>query len=157
MLSTFRARRSALVMAAIGSLAVVGCDDDPVEPEPEPEFERVEFTLTAGATTRVVTVSTTGAQTGTANFPAGTASVSLAARFLKADNSVDPLVTAADFELRQGTGGSTGVTFTLATGQSFSGTVSGLTNGTRTVMIQLFHKIEGHEDFEQPLTIVVGP
>ncbi|MGQ0712186.1 MAG: hypothetical protein ACT4PJ_00490 [Gemmatimonadaceae bacterium] len=156
MLSTFRSRRSALVMAVIGSL-VVGCDEDPVQPEPEPEFERVEFTLTAGATTRVVTVNTTGTQTGTANFPAGTTSVSLAARFLKADNSVDVLVTPADFELRQGTGGSAGVTFALATGQSFSGTVSGLTNGTRTVMMQLFHKVEGHEDFQQPLTIVVGP
>lgn len=161
MLSTLRTRRSllAILVAATTTLAA-GCDDDPAEPvEPEPEVDRVEFTLTTPATTRTVTVNTAGVQAGTNTFPAGTTTVTLSARFLKADGTVETLVTAAEFELRQGPTGSTqGVTFRLATGQSFSGTVDGLTNITNnTVMIQLWHKAEGHEDFEQPLRIAVGP
>jgi hypothetical protein len=131
-------------------------DDDPVEPPDEPTFNRVEFTLTSGGTTRVDTVTTTGTQTGNRNFPAGTTTVTVSARFLNPDGSVDPVVTAADFELRQGTGGSAGVTFTLTPGQSFQGTISGLTNGTRSVMLQVFHKSEMHEEFEQLLTLQIG-
>jgi hypothetical protein len=160
MLATLSPRRSLLMVALVaGSALFAACDDDdPVEPEPEPTFNRVEFTLTAGATTRVDTVTTTGAQTGNRAFPAGTTTVTISnTRFLRADGTVDPVVTAAVFELRQGTGGTAGVTFTRTAGQSFQGTIAGLTDGTRSVMIELLHIAEGHEDFAQLLTLQIGP
>ena len=158
MLATQSPRRSVLMAAVIASSALfAACDDDPVEPEPEPTFNRVEFTLTSGNTTRVDTVNTSGAQNGNNTFPPGTTTVTVAGvRFLRPDNTVDPAVTAADFELRHSaTGTSTGVTFALATGQSFQGTISGLTTGTRTIRMLLWHKAEGHEDFSQILTLVI--
>src|SRR5688572_13317667 len=127
MFATRSLRRSLFMLALIASPALfVACDDDdPVEPDPEPTFNRVEFTLTGGGQTRVDTVTTTGVQTGNRTFPAGTTTVAITnTRFLRADGTVDPVVTAADFELRGGTGGSTGVAFALATGQSFQGTIS---------------------------------
>jgi hypothetical protein len=161
MLSMPNTRRLALTFLFAGATALIaGCDDDPAEPEPEPTFNRVEFALASTTTTDTdtVTVSTTGTQTGTADFPAGTTTVTITrARFLRADGTEDPVVTAADFELRGTTGGSTGVTFSLATGQSFQGTIQGLTNGARTIMMQLWHKAEGHEDFAQLLRLQIGP
>jgi hypothetical protein len=161
MLATRSPRRSLLMVALVaGSALFAGCDDDPVEPPPEeePTFNRVEFTLTAGGTTRVDTVTTTGAQNGNRTFPAGTTTVMITnTRFLRADGTVDPVVTTADFELRQGTGGTAGVTFTRTAGQSFQGTIAGLTDGTRSVMIELLHKEEGHADFAQLLTLQIGP
>lgn len=155
MLST---RRSlvAIALAATSALAA-GCDDDPAEPEPEPEFNRVEYTLTSGATTRVDTVTTTGTQTGNRTFPAGTTTVTITnTRFLKADGTVDLFVTPAAFELRHSTGGTAGVTFTLTPGESFKGTIAGLTGpGERSIMMQLWHKAEGHEDFAQPLRLTI--
>jgi hypothetical protein len=145
-----------LALVASSTLFAACDDDDPVEPDPEPTFTRAEFILVGGGDSDTIFVSTTGVQTGTATFPAGTTSVTVTARFLRADNSVDPVVTAADFELRQGTGGSAGVTFTLAAGQSFQGTIAGLTNGTRSIMMQLWHKADQHEDFEQLLTLTIG-
>ena len=160
MLATLSPRRSLLMVALVASSALfAGCDDDdPVEPpSDEPTFNRVEFTLTAGGTTRVDTVTTTGTQTGNRNFPAGTTTVTITnTRFLKADGTVDPVVTAANFELRQGAGGTAGVTFNLTAGQSFQGTIGGLTNGARTVMIQLWHKADQHADFQQLLTLQIG-
>ena len=157
MLSSLTLRRPVLALTLVATAFLgAACDDDPVEPEPEPTFDRVEFTLTSGATTRVDTVNTSGTQTGNRNFPAGTTTVNLTARFLRPDGTVDPVVTAAAFELRRGTGGSQGVTFTRTAGQSFQGTISGLTTGTRSVPIQLFHLEEGHEDFEQLLTLQIG-
>lgn len=159
MLATLSPRRSLLMAALVASSALLaGCDDDPAEPvEPEPEFNRVEFTLTSGGTTRVDTVTTTGTQTGNRMFPTGTTTVSVTnTRFLKADGTVDPVVTAADFELRGSTDGtSAGVTFALTQGESFRGTIAGLTAGTRTIRMLLFHKVEGHEDFSQILTLVI--
>ena len=158
MLSTLSTRRSMFaILATATTMMIAGCDDDPVEPEPEPEFNRVEFTLTGGGVTRVDTVTTAGVQTGNRNFPAGTTTITVTnTRFLKADGSVDAIVTAATFELRQGTGGTQGVTFTLTQGQSFQGTIGGLTNGARSIMMQLFHKAEGHADFEQLLAFQIG-
>jgi hypothetical protein len=155
MLSNITPRRSILTVALIAGSALLACEDDPAEPEPEPEFNRVEFTLMSGTTTRVDTVTTTGTQTGTRTFPAGTTTVTLSARFLKPDGTVDPLVTPATFELRGGTGGTAGVTFTPAQGQSFQGTIAGLTNGTRSIMMVLWHTAEGHEDFAQLLTLQI--
>jgi hypothetical protein len=161
MLATRSLRRSLSTLALIASPALfVACDDDdPVEPDPEPTFNRVEFTMTGGGQTRVDTITTTGVQTGNRNFPAGTTSVAITGtRFLRADGTVDPIVSAADFELRGGTAGtSTGVTFALTTGQSFQGTISGLTNGARTIRMVLWHKGDNHEDFSQLLTLQIGP
>ena len=161
MLATRSLRRSALMLAVIASPALfVACDDDdPAEPDPEPTFNRVEFTLTGGGQTRVDTVTTTGVQTGNRNFPGGTTTVAITnTRFLRADGTVDPVVTAADFELRHSaTGTSTGVTFALTAGQSFQGAISGLTNGARTIRMLLWHKGDNHEDFSQILTLQIGP
>jgi hypothetical protein len=157
MLLSLAVRRSLFAFSVIALPGLVAaCDDDPVEPDPEPTFNRVEFTIVGGGQTRVVTVSTTGQQVGTANLPAGTTTATLSARFLNADNSVDQNVTAADFELRLESSNPAGITFTLGAGQSFSGTVGGLTDGTRVLVMQLFHLGEGHEDFEQPLTLQIG-
>lgn len=157
MLTSLPVRRTVLALSVLALPAIMaGCDDDPVEPEPEPTFNRVEFTIVGGGQTRVVTVSTTGQQVGSAALPSGTTTATLSARFLNADNSVDQNVSAADFELRLESSTPAGITFTRAAGQSFSGTVGGLTNGTRVLIMQLFHLDEGHEDFEQPLTLQIG-
>jgi hypothetical protein len=160
MLSKISTRRSLLaILVAATTTFALGCDDDPAEPEePEPQVDRIEFTLTAGQTTRTVTVNSAGVQSGVNTFPAGTTTVGLSARFLKADGTVEALVTAADFELRQATGGTAGVTFMLATGQSFQGTISGLTGtGERIIQMQLWHKVENHEDFgPHPLRLQIG-
>jgi hypothetical protein len=156
--SLLSARRSllAILMTATPTL-VAGCDDDPAAPGPEPEFNRVEYTLTSGTTTRVDTVTTTGTQTGTRTFPAGTTTVTITdTRFLKPDGTVDAFVTPAAFELRGSTGGTTGVTFALTQGESFKGTIAGLTGpGERSIMMVLWHKVEGHEDFAQLLRLTI--
>jgi hypothetical protein len=162
MFATRSPRRSLFMLALIASPAlVVACDDDdPVEPDPEPTFNRVEFALSSTTTTDTdtVTVNTSGVQTGVADFPAGTTTVTITrTRFLNADGSVDAIVTPADFELRGGTGGSTGVTFALTAGQSFQGTIAGLTNGARTIRMLLWHKGDNHEDFSQLLSLQIGP
>jgi hypothetical protein len=158
MSATRSPRRSILMLALVASSTLFAAcdDDDPVEPSDEPTFTRAEFILVGGGDSDTIFVNTSGVQTGTATFPTGTTSVTVTARFLRADNSVDPVVTAADFELRGTTGGTAGVTFTLTAGQSFQGTIAGLTNGTRSIMMQLWHKADQHEDFEQLLTLTIG-
>jgi hypothetical protein len=161
MFATPSPRRFLLMLAVIASPAVFAAcdDDDPVEPDPEPTFNRVELTMTGGGQTRVDTITTTGVQTGNRNFPAGTTTINITnTRFLRADGTPDPVVTAADFELRGGgTGTSTGVAFALTGSQSFQGTISGLTDGARTIRMVLWHKGDNHEDFSQLLNLQIGP
>lgn len=163
MLATRSPRRSLFMVALIASAGLFAAcdDDDPVEPDDEPTFNRVEYALssTTTADADTVTVSTTGTQTGTADFPAATTTVTITrTRFLRADGTEDPVVTAADFELRHSTGGTAGLTFQLATGQSFQGTISGITGtGAKTIMMQLWHKAEQHEDFAQLLRLTITP
>src|SRR5687768_9384939 len=126
MVATRSPRRSLVLLALIAGPALfVACDDDdPIEPSDEPTFNRVEFALSSTTTTDTdtVTVNTSGTQTGTADFPAGTTTVTInRTRFLRADGTEDPVVTAAAFELRGSTGGTTGVMFALTQGQSFQG------------------------------------
>lgn len=158
MFSKLTTRRSLLMILFAGTATLIaGCDDDPATPEPEPEFNRVVYFLSSGATTRVDTVTATGTQTGNRTFPAGTTTVTVdSVQFLKADGTRDAFVTGADFELRGSTGGDAGVAFALTAGQSFRGTISGLTNGTRRIMMLLWHKPENHEDFAQLLTLQIG-
>lgn len=134
-----------LVAAAVLAVLATGCKEstDPEENEPEVATMR----LTVGTST--VTVSENGTVTG-GPLRITTADQALTATFLKADGSVESLVTAAEFRLDV-TGG-TGITFTR-TG-SFAGNIRGAAASTTNVNVSLFHLIENHADFG-PFTVPV--
>lgn len=148
MLTTFALRRTRfLALAFLALTAVSACGDDPVEPEPEPEVASVRLTVGANS----VTISTTTSPTLT--VASGTNTVT--AEWLRADNSVESIVTDAEFDLRitQTTGSNLTWTATGARGGIL--VVTGLAAGASTAaQVSLFHKAEQHSDFG-PLTFTV--
>jgi hypothetical protein len=135
------------------ALTAAACgDDDPVEPDPEPEVATMR--LTVGSTS--VTIASNGAQS--APLPVALGANTITAAFLRADGSVEPLVTADEFELQVTPTTPTNLTF--ARTDAFTGTltVTGLTSGQNTTaQMALFHKIEQHEDFGPfPVTLRVN-
>jgi hypothetical protein len=143
MLATITLRHTRqLTVALIAAFAMAACsDDDPTEP-PEEEPEVAAVRLTVGANN--VTVSTTSSPTLDVASGANT----VTAQWLKADGSVETIVTDAEFELRIAP--ATGTNPTFVTSGAFGGTltVSGLSGGqTAAVRVSLFHKEEQHDDF----------
>lgn len=147
MFAKFALRRSTFL--AIALLAAAACDDDdPIEPDDEPEVAAVR--LTVGTST--VTVNSTTSPT--LNVASGTNSVT--AEWLRADGSVEALVTDADFELRiaQATGTGT-LTWAATNARTGTLTVTGLNAGqTVAATVSLFHKGDQHNDFG-PLNFTV--
>lgn len=135
------ARRLAPLLLATALPA--GCNDE--APPPEPMVETVE--LTVG--TQVVEVPSTGASITISG------NTSVSARFLKADGTVETLVTADEFELRLESADTGVVTFTRS--GPFAGTLNKVAAGQTTIEVILFHTIEQHEDFgPHPVTITVN-
>lgn len=127
-----------VVAAVLLSAFATACKESTDPGEEEPEVASVR--LTVGTST--VTVAENGAVTG-GPLRLTTADQGLTATFLKADGSVESLVTSAEFRLDV-TGG-TGVTFTR-TG-AFAGNIRGTAGTNTSVNVSLFHLIENHADF----------
>jgi hypothetical protein len=134
-----------LAAALLLSANATACKESTDPGENEPEVASIR--LTVGAST--VTIAENGAVTG-GPLRITTADQPLTASFLKADGSVESLVTSSEFRLDV-TGG-TGVTF-ARTGP-FAGTIRGSAATTSTVTVSLFHLIENHADFG-PFTVPV--
>lgn len=140
----------ALAIALTASLAA--CNDSTApEEEEEPEVASMRLTFGNGTT---LTVTGAGA-TPSVRIPVGATTV--AAQFLRADGSADPVVTATTFRLEVA-GLAGGVTF--ARSGAFGGTLNATTATSTNIPItfSLFHIEEQHDDFG-PFTVnvTVGP
>lgn len=143
-----RFRRSSRLVVALALVGLVGaCKDSTGLDDHEPEVESMRLTFSNGS---VVTVSSTGAVTGTASITTN-GSRTVTAEFLNAAGQPDDHVTADEFQLTVTPGA--GVTFTR-TGP-FAGTLrAGATTGTVPVQFGLLHVPENHLDFG-PFTVNV--
>lgn len=144
-----RFRRSSRFVVALALVGLVGaCKDSTGLDEDEPEVESIRLTFSNGS---VVTISSTGAVTGTASITAG-GSRTVTAEFLNAAGQPDDHVTADEFRLAVTPGA--GVTFTRTA--PFAGTLTaGATTGTVPVQFGLLHIEENHVDFG-PFTVNVS-
>jgi hypothetical protein len=144
--NSFRSARR-VAFALIAATAFVACDDDPAEPDPEPQVASVRLTVGANS----VTITTTSSPTLTVASGSNT----VAAEWLKADGTVESLVTDAEFELRINQVTGTNLTWTATGARSGTLAVTGLAAGASTAaQVRLFHKVEQHEDFG-PITFTV--
>lgn len=148
MLTAFALRRTRfLALAFLALTAISACGDDPTEPDPEPQVASVRLTVGANS----VTVSTTASPT--LNVASGTNTVT--AEWLRADGSVESIVTDAEFELRIAQVSGTSFTWTATGARSGTLLMTGLSAGGSTAaQVSLFHKAEQHSDFG-PLTFTV--
>ncbi len=130
-----------LVGAAALSLGVAlgACEDDPVVVEEEPEVATMRLTIGA----QTVDVSDAGVVTG--GPIAISANTTVSVQWLKADGSVEDVITAAEFQLNVTSNNSALVTFTRTS--AFVGTLVRVAPGNTVLNFSLFHPGEGHEDF----------
>ena len=144
-----RLRRSSRFLVALALVGFAGaCKDSTGLDDHEPEVESIRLTFSNGA---VVTITSTGAVTGTASITAGGAR-GVTAEFLNAAGQPDDHVTGEEFQLAVTPG--TGVTF--ARTAPFAGTLTaGGTTGTVPVQFGLLHIEENHVDFG-PFTVNVS-
>jgi hypothetical protein len=141
MLQTSIRRSLAVGLIALPAvIAFTACSDEAPE-EQEPEVATMR--LTVGAQT--ITVSDAGVVTGGPVAVPDGGTVSLSAAFLKADGTVETLVTDADFVLNGAPANPGIVTFSRTS--AFAATLTGVSAGTTTIQFSLFHTLEGHDDF----------
>jgi hypothetical protein len=148
-----RLRRTSSLIVALALVGAAGaCTDSTGLDEVEPEVESIRLTFSSGSVvTSVVTISSTGAVTGTVSLPAG-GSRTVAAEFLNAEGQPDDHVTADEFQLAVTP--ATGVTFSRTA--PFTGTLTaGGTTGSVAVQFGLLHIEENHVDFG-PFTVNVS-
>ncbi len=142
MLVMKRFRRLLQVVTAVSVAATVSaCGDDTAEPDPEPEVATMR--LTVG--TQTITVNTSGTVTGGPLVVTRGTNVAVAATWLRADGTADPLVTTAEFRLSGTSDNAATATFTHTAG--FSGTIAGVAAGTTQLRFGLLHIAENHNDF----------
>ena len=143
-------RRTGLLAAfLVANMFAVSACSDSVEPEAEPDVATLRLTI--GTQTVSVNVSSGAVTGGPIVIPRG--STVVAATFLRADGSAEPLVTATTFRLDVTSGNNAIVTFTR-TGP-FAGTVNGLQTGTGTVTFALFHLEEAHTEWSRAVSVQV--
>lgn len=143
---SFRSVRH-VAFALFAATALVACNDDPAAPDPEPQVASVRLTVGANS----VTITTTSSPTLT--VASGTNTV--AAEWLRADGSVESIVTDAEFELRIAQVSGTSFTWTATGARSGTLVMTGLPSGGSTAArVSLFHKGEQHDDFG-PLTFTL--
>lgn len=137
----FRRSFRALAVAAFVSAIAAGCDGNSTgSDEQEPEIASVRVTVGAQS----VTITNNGTQTGTLTVPRGNSTV--AVTWLRADGSVETVVTSSEFEVRMvAASGTSGVTFTP--NGAFGGTLNTTSAGQKVLRLSLFHLEEQHDDF----------
>ena len=147
MMFSTKLRRWAGFAAVVALTATASaCSDDPTGEENEPEIAYARVTVGSQS----VTIDDTGAQTGTLTVPRGQSNVTVA--YFRDDNSVEDLVTSAEFEVRLvPRTGTSGVTWTP--NGAFGGTLNTTTAGQKSLDVQLFHLEEGHADFNTIVTL----
>ena len=140
---TFSSHRKALLgLAFVTLVALPGCKKDG-----DPEVDQIR--LTVG--TQTITITAAGAVTGAPITVTHGTSVAVSAAFLKADGSAETLVVGPTFRLDV-TPAAASVTFTR-TGD-FAGTINGVTAGSTTVGVALFHVVDG-ENHMGPFNVAV--
>jgi hypothetical protein len=140
---TTRPRPSAVAILAT-ALFLAACSDS-AGPEDEPQVTTMELTI--GATVVSFTGSCTPSQ-GSVSIPS--AGAPLSARFLRANGTPDPLVTAAKYQLVVTPANR------FVRSSAFAGTLTGGTPGQAQLSFALLHIEEQHEDFGPcPLTVIV--
>ena len=142
---TTRALRGLAMLAAVSLMTTACDDDDPVEVEPA--TTRIVLTVGSGAGAQTITWNTQNASvTPTAiTIPAGQ-SRTVTAQFFRADNSPDPVVTADDFRLDFATTGSA-VTVAKTGNLAATLTATGTAGQSVTIILQLVHLEEGHNEY----------
>jgi hypothetical protein len=147
MLVSTKLRRWAGLAAVVALTATTGaCSDDPTGEEREPEIAFARISVGGQS----VTINDAGTQTGTLTVPRGQSTVTVA--YFRDNNQPEDLVTSAEFEVRLlARTGTSGVTFTPS--GAFGGTLNTTTAGAKSLDVQLFHKEEGHADFNTILTL----
>ncbi len=128
-----------LVALAALTLGLGACKDSTGLDEHGEEVHAMKVTLANGSS---VTVSETGAVTGTLTMSAGTATP-LTVTFLDDAGAVVTDLPAAEYQASVSP--NAGITF-ARTG-AFTGMLQGATAGTVTVRFGLFHVPESHDDF----------
>ena len=146
-LPTTRALRKFAVLAAVSLMATACDDDDPTENEVEPATTRIVLTVGGGTGTQTITWNTQNATVSpaTITIPAGQ-SRTVTAQFFRADNSVDPVITESDFRLdfvRTGTA----VTITKTSNLAATLSATGTAGQSITMIMQLVHLEEGHNEY----------
>lgn len=143
-------RRLVLLLAV--SLVGAACSDDSTEPDDDDEPEVATLRLAVGAQTINVNVQS-GVVTGGPILLATNTTTPVTATFLRADGSLEPLITNATFRLDVTPANTNIVTFTR-TGP-FSGTLRGVAAGSTSVDFSLFHLEEGHSELNRPVSVTV--
>jgi hypothetical protein len=137
-----------LSLFAAGGLGVACSDSTEAEPEPEVATMRL---IVGGVDT--VDVAQGGAVTGGPITIAG--NTSIAAEWLRADGSEDPVVDATEFELSAESLDEAIATFTRTS--AFAGTLNKVAPGSTEIRFGLFHVEEQHDDFGPfPVAITVN-
>ena len=145
----FPMRRLAGVMLLALGIALGGCEDDPVVPDPEPEVATMRLTIGA----QTIDIDDTGVVTG--GPIAMSANTAISVQWLKANGTPETIVTAAEFQLDVTTDNASVVTFSRST--AFTGNLVKAAAGSTILRFSLFHIIEGHPDFGPfPVNVTVS-
>ena len=128
-----------LVALAALTLGLGACTDSTGLDEHGEEVHAMKITLANGTS---VTVSETGAVTGTLTISAGPATT-FTVTFLDDAGAVVTDLPAAEYQASV----SPNACITFARTGAFTGTLQGATAGTVTVRFGLFHVPESHDDF----------
>lgn len=133
------------------ALASTACgDDDPAEPDDEPEFATMR--LVVGAQIVNITRDNCSVSGGPINLVVNT-STAVAATFLLANGSADPVVTSAGYELRVSPNNAN---VTFARTGPFAGTLRGTATGSTAATFELYSVEHGHSEAEcrnVPITV----
>jgi hypothetical protein len=150
--TTRLALRALGLIAAVSMVATACGDDDPIPPDREPETTTIVLTIIPpggiGATARAVAWTTANGSVTPVNItiPAGYSQV-VGAQFYRADQSIDPVVTPADFRLDFTATGGTGVTVTKNGNLAATITAGATAGQSVTYTLSLFHLGEGHLEY----------
>lgn len=128
------------VLALVCAGLTAACGDDELD---EPQVQTIRLVVGTGASAVTYNIDRGTGLTG--NIVIGRTATPVTATFLRANGQGEPLVTAAEFELRLEDLNPAIATFTR-TG-AFTGTLTGVAVGTDAVTVQLYHTVDMHPDF----------